>query len=326
MSPYEIINVLLLLSCLVPKTLGQQKDNNNNFKPSKDLYSSNGNLNSSNNAVNTRFFQNNFNQFYNPQAYSKFNHFFYPNVQSNPSQYHTHGNYQRQIRVPGLIEIRFRGRDAEITCEFQRYLILVQGIYWHHNIDPYGSYFDTRNGFAPHITVINIDPWKSVLTIKDYTDDDAGPYRCISTAILPDESAFSNNNNYYGYPEVRTNELEETKRKVRFTRELKEQSNFNAVYDPFLSNYLGGHVHNNVQQPAPFLNNYNHYLQHLNNNYYPNHYNHNSNNLYPATTTGFNPSTWNVHAPYYKPTYSVSIVYQEVIFPPTSSTTLSPGK
>ena len=117
-------------------------NNNNSFKPSKGLQDLNGNSINNSNAVNNRYFQHNLNPYYyTPTPYSKFNHFFYPSPSTLqqpsptlPSFYpgqtslnnFGHGHYQRQIRVPGIIEIRLQGRDAEITCEFQRYIILIQ--------------------------------------------------------------------------------------------------------------------------------------------------------------------------------------------------------
>lgn len=52
---------------------------------------------------------------------------------------------------------------------------------------PYGTFYDSRNGFAPRVTVTNLSKWRSVLIVRDYTPDDFGTYRCVSTAILPDE-------------------------------------------------------------------------------------------------------------------------------------------
>lgn len=52
---------------------------------------------------------------------------------------------------------------------------------------PYGTFYDSRNGFAPRVTVTSFSKWKSVLRVRDITSDDHGTYRCVSTAILPDE-------------------------------------------------------------------------------------------------------------------------------------------
>jgi len=69
----------------------------------------------------------------------------------------------------------------------------LQQIYWHvipppnSLLLPYGTFYDSRNGFAPRVTVHSISKWKSVLRVRDYSPDDYGTYRCVSTAILPDE-------------------------------------------------------------------------------------------------------------------------------------------
>lgn len=67
----------------------------------------------------------------------------------------------------------------------------LQKIHWHFRYDdPYGTYYDTNQHFAPHVTVHNEGQFKSILRIKNFTPDDFGTYRCLSSAILPEDGAF----------------------------------------------------------------------------------------------------------------------------------------
>ena len=133
MSPCQLLVIIFLTAgghCRVLNTASST------FKPSaKEFQLPNGNQinnNSSSNNVNTRFFQQpNFHSFYNPSTtLPKFNSLFYPTptLQQQPTHsfFHGIGNYNRQIRVPGNIYITILGRDVEITCQFERYIILVQ--------------------------------------------------------------------------------------------------------------------------------------------------------------------------------------------------------
>ncbi|XP_021946790.1 uncharacterized protein LOC110844806 [Folsomia candida] len=100
----------------------------------------------------------------------------------------------RQVRVPGRIEIIINGDIAEILCEFPRYLILIQKLHWHHRYDdPYGTYYDTNQNFAPRISIKNDSKYKSILRIQGFNEDDFGHWRCLSSAVLPEDVDYLGN-------------------------------------------------------------------------------------------------------------------------------------
>jgi len=111
----------------------------------------------------------------------------------------TNTGAQRGINV-GRGRFRVFGRDAELTCEFPRGNHIVSNVIWERVRDRYYShrYTDLRDWLGNRMQIRRLRDYGTTLVIRNWSDRDAGVYRCIATR---EHDAYGHN---YGYRPTET--------------------------------------------------------------------------------------------------------------------------
>jgi len=114
----------------------------------------------------------------------------YGNTYNSYDRYDDRYNGRGKVNV-GSGTFRLRGRDAVLTCDFPRGSNIVSNLVWERVADrSYGSR-RSQNGYrrsgslrdslGRRMRVRSIGDFGSELVIEDYTERDAGIYRCVGT-------------------------------------------------------------------------------------------------------------------------------------------------